>query len=67
MNGEMKRAEMQHALQLKHNDFFRIQYIIPALESGVIEMTYPNIPKHPNQKYRLTSKGLKIKKQAEKK
>ncbi len=23
MNGEMKRAEIQHALQLKHDDFFR--------------------------------------------
>ena len=67
MNGEMKRAEIQHALQLKHDDFFRIQYIIPALESGVIEMTYPDTPKHPKQRYRLTTKGLKIKKQLEEK
>jgi len=63
MNGEMKRAEIQLALQLKHDDFFRIQYIIPALESGVIEMTYPDIPNHPKQRYKLTAKGLKIKKQ----
>ena len=67
MNGEMKRAEIQLALQLKHDDFFRIQYIIPALESGVIEMTYPDTPKHPKQRYRLTTKGLKIKKQLEEK
>jgi len=67
MNGEMKRAEIQLALQLKHDDFFRIQYIIPALESGVIEMTYPDIPNHPKQRYKLTAKGLKIKKQLEEK
>ncbi len=62
----MKRSEIQQALQLKHDDFFRIQYIIPALNSGFIEMKYPNIPNHPKQMYRLTAKGNKMKKKIEK-
>lgn len=33
-------------------------YINPALVIGVIEMLYPETPRHPKQKYRLTSLGL---------
>ncbi|MCF6342250.1 MAG: hypothetical protein L3J31_05530 [Bacteroidales bacterium] len=61
IKGEMKRSEIQKLLQLKHNDYFRTQYILPALESGVIEMKYPDSPNHPNQKYKLTKKGFAIK------
>lgn len=62
LKGEMKRAEIQKALQLKHDDFFRTNYIIPALESGYIEMTVPDAPTSPKQRYRLTKKGLDLKK-----
>lgn len=62
IKGEMKRADIQKKLELKHDDFFRINYIIPALSSGYIEMTHPENPNHPKQKYRLTSKGLAVKK-----
>jgi hypothetical protein len=31
------------------------------LETGFIEMTFPESPNHPNQRYRLTSKGLALK------
>jgi len=62
LKGEMKRAEIQNALQLKHDDFFRTNYIIPALESGYIEMTVPDAPTSPKQRYRLTKKGLDLKK-----
>lgn len=58
--GEMKRSEIQSALNLKHDDFFRLNYIIPSLESGCIEMIYPKNPNHPNQKYRLTAKGIDL-------
>lgn len=57
IKGEMKRAEIQQLLELKHDDFFRTNYIIPALDSGCIEMKYPETPNHPNQRYRLTQKG----------
>ena len=64
--GEMKRAELQKNLQLKNDENFRIQYILPALESGMIEMKYPESPKHPEQRYRLTELGKQLKKTVEK-
>lgn len=61
LNGEMKRADIQKILQLKHDDFFRVNYIIPSLNSGCVEMKYPDNPNHPNQRYRLTTKGKRLK------
>jgi len=61
LTGEMRRAEIQKNLQLKNDENFRLQYIIPALESGNITMKFPNNPNHPNQKYKLTTKGMELK------
>ena len=61
INGEMKRGEIQEELQLKHREHFVDNYMKPALEKGFIEMKYPDSPNHPNQKYRLTKKGEKLK------
>ncbi len=61
MNGEMKRSEIQKILGLKHREFFIDNYLSPSIEAGVIEMTYPDTPNHPKQKYRLTAKGLELK------
>jgi ATP-dependent DNA helicase RecG len=63
---ELKRIEIQNKLGLKSDDYFRVNYIIPALESGFIEMTFPDNPKHPNQRYRLTQTGIALKKQLQK-
>ncbi len=60
MDGELKRTEIQEILQLKHQEFFRDNYLIPAMEEGYIEMTIPETPNHPNQKYRLTSKRMAL-------
>jgi Fic family protein len=57
MKGEMKRKEMQDALELKNNEHFRLTYLLPALAEGVIEMSQPESPTSPTQKYRLTAKG----------
>jgi hypothetical protein len=38
-----------------------VNYILPAMESGYIEMTFPDNPNHPNQHYRLTEKGIAMK------
>lgn len=57
MNGEMKRAEIQKKLQLKHREHFVDNYMNPALENGLIEMKYPDSPNHPKQRYTLTEKG----------
>ncbi len=64
--GETKRTEIQDALQLKHQEYFRDNYLIPSIEGGFVEMTHPDIPNHPKQKYRLTAKGLKIKEKLKK-
>ena len=61
LEGEMKRAEIQKTLQLKNDENFSLQYIIPAIESGHIVMKYPESPKHPDQKYKLTKKGEDLK------
>lgn len=60
LSGELKRAEIQKKLDLKSDDYFRVNYIIPSLEGGFIEMKYPESPNHPNQQYRLTIKGKKL-------
>jgi ATP-dependent DNA helicase RecG len=59
-SGEMKRKELQQKLGLKHEDHFRDAYLIPALDSGYVEMTQPDSPRSPTQKYRLTELGRQI-------
>ena len=58
--GEMKRAELQESLQLRHEDYFREAYLVPALKTGLIEMTIPDKPRSGNQKYRITPKGRQV-------
>ncbi|NLD93184.1 MAG: hypothetical protein GX639_11015 [Fibrobacter sp.] len=57
IKGEMKRKEIQSALKLKNDEHFRLAYLTPALSDGVIEMTQPDSPNSPTQRYRLTAKG----------
>lgn len=45
----------------KSRRLFKEQYINPALEQELIEMTHPESSRHPQQKYRLTRKGNQIK------
>ena len=50
------------ALNLIHRKNFKDIYLEPAMKAGLIEMTYPDSPNHPNQKYRLTAEVWKLKK-----
>lgn len=54
----MTLQELMAAMDLKHRPSFLYTYLQPSLEAGYIEMTEPDKPKSPNQKYRLTAKGL---------
>ena len=48
---------MMAALGLSHRPTFRNNYIRPALEAGLVEMTHPESPTARNQRYRLTASG----------
>ena len=51
------RVQIQQALGLRHEDYFRERYLVPALRNGLVEMTIPERPKSSKQQYRLTEKG----------
>ncbi|WP_428356024.1 Fic family protein [Methyloprofundus sp.] len=60
VKGEMSREQLQQALKLKDRKSFRERYLTPALSGGLIEMTLPDKPNSPLQKYFLTTLGLKL-------
>jgi hypothetical protein len=52
-------ADLLHRLNLRHKPTFRANYLNPALAAGLLEMTQPNAPQSPTQRYRLTVLGQK--------
>ena len=52
VKGEMSVREMMAALGFASRDKFLKNYLSPALKSGLVEMTDPNSPKSPKQRYR---------------
>ena len=62
LEGEMNRLEIQAKLGLNDRENFRLNYIQPALNVELIEMTIPDKPNSRLQKYRLTTKGIELKK-----
>src|SRR5574344_184354 len=50
--------ENMERLTLKGRDNFLDNYLKPALVDGWIEPLYPNSPRHPQQKYKVTIKGM---------
>ncbi len=57
---DRSRVELMKALKLKDRVNFSKNYLEPTLSAGFIEMTEPDSPKSPTQKYRLTEKGRKL-------
>jgi predicted glycosyltransferase len=55
--GEMNLSDAMKNLSLAHRPTFRSNYVHPALKLGLIEMTQPDAPRSPTQRYRLTLKG----------
>jgi len=55
LQDEMSRSELMAALGLSDRKSFRVRYIQPALEAGLLEMTIPDKPNSRLQKYRKTS------------
>jgi hypothetical protein len=57
LDGELSRQEIMVRLRLEDEEHFRKVYLVPELESGLIERTIPANPGSSKQKYRLTEKG----------
>ncbi len=57
--------EIMAELGLKHWKTFQINYLKPLLNAEILEMTQPESPKSPTQKYRLTEKGKQFLKDGE--
>ncbi|HDS1736647.1 Fic family protein [Pseudomonas sp. BP8] len=48
----LKTSELMSLLQLVHRPSFNKNYLKPALEAGLVEMTDPASPRSPGQRYR---------------
>lgn len=53
----MSRQDIQEKLNLSDRKNLRDNYLKPALDLGLIEMTIPDKPNSRLQKYRLVNKG----------
>ncbi|WP_300435448.1 Fic family protein [Christiangramia sp.] len=57
---EHNRTELQKYLGLTDRKNFRINYLVPAIENDLVELTIPDKPKSSKQRYRLTEIGKKV-------
>lgn len=55
--------EIMSIMGLKDKSNFLELYLYPAIRQNLVEPLYPENPKHPRQKYRLTDKGKEFLKQ----
>lgn len=62
MEGEVDRETLQSKIGIKNRQHFRNAYLKPSLDEGYIEFTLPNEKQSKLQKYRLTAKGMALKK-----
>ena len=53
-------TELQERLGIKSRRYLREEIIVPAIEGGYVLRTYPDKIKHPQQRYYLSEKGLKL-------
>jgi predicted HTH transcriptional regulator len=51
------RKEAMQRVGISSRPTFVYDYLQPAIQAGLVEMTQPDSPKSPTQKYRLTPKG----------
>lgn len=52
--------EMMSCVGLNHRPTFMYDYLRPAMDEGFVEMTQPDSPKSPTQKYRITRRGAVV-------
>ena len=56
----LSAKEMREFCGLKDATYFKGNVIDALLEAGLVEMTQPDSPKSPTQKYRLTEAGKSL-------
>ena len=56
---ESSANELMEILNRTNKSKFKNTIIYPLIENGFLELTYPDKPKSPTQKYRLTSKFVR--------
>ena len=57
---ELSVKQMMDCKGLKDRKNFIDYHLVPAIKEGLVEMKYPNSPRHPRQRYLLTAKGLSL-------
>jgi len=60
LKGTMDRRSLQKVMGLKAEKNFRLVYLRPALQLGLLEMTIPDKPRSSKQRYRITKLGAEI-------
>ena len=58
-NSESSALELMKILKRSNKSKFKIAIINPLLDQNFLELTIPDSPKSPSQKYRLTGKFVK--------
>ena len=53
-------SDILRRLHLKGRNNVVVNYLTPAIEGGYVLRAYPDKPNHPNQRYYLSEKGLKL-------
>jgi len=59
-DGDKSSGTLRTILKLKHRPTFRANYLRPALDAGLIDMTITDKPMSSRQKYRLTEGGRAV-------
>jgi len=60
MTREHTREQLQDLLQLSDRENFRLGYLVPALDAGLVERTIADRPQSRSQRYRLTPAGQAV-------
>jgi len=53
-------VELQKRIGIKSRRYVREEMLVPAIKDGYVLLAYPDKPRHPNQRYFLSEKGLKL-------
>ena len=53
-------SDLQVRLKIKSRRYIHESMLTPAIEKGYVQRAYPDKPSHPQQRYYLSEKGLKL-------